>query len=516
MLEFFVTRPSRALYPLFATLVLLAALSGCTVPVNTAPNIVLILTDDQPLELTAFMPTLQNELVAKGTSFEQAFATTSLCCPARVSILRGQYVHNHQVLSNGGLQGGFPKFYQTGFEASTVATWLQAKGYRTGMLGKYMNAYPFGPAGEDPVNYRPPRPTYVPPGWNDWFGLFDVPKDIHNNPYPMYDYNVNDNGREVHYANKESDYQVDVLSDRADRFVRQSRGKPFFLYLAPTAPHLPTVMARRHEGLFAGIQAPRSPSFNEADTSDKPRWVRSVPPLSDAEIAKVDETYSKEAEMMLAVDDMLARVLETLKSVGQLQNTYIIFTTDQGFHMGEHRLTDMKLTPYAGASEIPLIVRGPDVPANETRPEMALGTDLAPTFAAIADVTPPDFVDGRSLKGIWEGKDAQEPWRQAALQEFWPRADLGDYGLEHLNRIVEVPRYRAFRTPELLFSEYFYKDGSSDGELYDLTNDPFELENLYASTDPEILARLSSYTEKLQACSGVGCRELENTPPDIF
>ena len=337
----------------------------------------------------------------------------------------------------------------------------------------------------------------------------------------MYDYNVNDNGREIHYGHRDSDYQVDVLSDRADRFIRQSRGKPFFLYLAPTAPHLPTVVTPRHRGMFAGAQAPRPPSFNEADTSDKPRWARGVPPLSELEIDEIDDTYSKEAEMMLAVDDMLENVIESLKNAGQLQNTYIFFTADQGFHMGEHRLSKMKLTPYAGASQVPLIVRGPGVPAKQTRGQLVLGTDLAPTFAAIAGVTPPAFVDGHSLEPLWQatgkaGAEPVEPWRQAALIKFWPRDSIDEYGLEHLNRLVEVPRYRAIRTLNTLYSEYFYKDGFSDGDLYNLANDPFETENLYSRADPATLAALSSYAEKLQACSAESCRELESAPPDGF
>lgn len=530
MLEFFVSHLSSTLIRLLAALVLLVALSSCTTPVNTAPNIVLILTDDQSLELTAFMPTLQNELVDKGVVFSDAYISTPLCCPARTSVLRGQYVHNHQVLSNGGPEGGFPKFYQTGFESSTVATWLQGRGYRTGMLGKYLNSYPFGPDDENPPNYRAPRRNYIPPGWDDWFGFFDVPLDLTNTPYRMFDYNVNDNGREVHYGHDESDYQADVLSERADRFIRQSRNKPFFLYLAPTAPHLPTIVAPRHRGLFDEVRAPRPPSFNEADMSDKPLWLRNVPPLSEDEIDGVDETFRRQAEMMLAVDEMLANILETLRSTGQLQNTYIIFTTDHGFHFGEHRLTKMKLTPYAGSTALPLIIRGPGVPAKQTVSELALITDLAPTIAEIAGAEPPAFVDGRSLKPLLtteapasspgagaETAPAQaRPWRQAALLEFWPRESLEAYGLEHLNRIVAVPRYRGVRTKELLFSEYFYPDGTSDGELYNLTSDPFELENLYSRTDPNLINELSSYTERLQACSAESCRALENTPPDVF
>jgi arylsulfatase A-like enzyme len=337
---------------LIAAVSLLVALAACTAPQKRDPNLIFSLTDDQAADLTAFMPTVQRELVDKGVSFSEAFTTNTLCCRRGTTVLRGQYVHNHSVLSNGGPQGGFPKFYQSGFEASTLATWLQGAGYRTGMFGKYLNAYPFGPSGENPPDYRAPRRSYVPPGWSDWFGFFDVPQDKRNTPYRMYDYRVNDDGRDVWYGNRAHEYQTDVLAERAAEFIRRG-SKPFFLYLAPTAPHLPAVVARRHQDMFAGLRAPRSPAFNEADTTDKPLWLRRVPQLTEEDVTEVDEIYRKQAEMLLAVDELVGTLLETLRETGQLGNTYLIFSTDHGFHSGEHRLSKMKLTPYAATSRIP-------------------------------------------------------------------------------------------------------------------------------------------------------------------
>lgn len=498
-----------------AVLALIVTLASCAAPVEkSGPNVIVILTDDQPADLTAFMPTVQRELADKGVVFSEAFTTNTLCCPARVSVLRGQYVHNHAVLSNGGPQGGFPKFYQTGFEASTLATWLQDAGYHTAMMGKYLNAYPFGPAGENPPDYRPPRHTYVPPGWNEWFGFFDVPKDSRNTPYRMYDYSVNHNGRVEHYGNRERDYQTDVLSRRANEFIRrQGRSSdPFFLYLAPTAPHLPTVVARRHQGALAGLKAPRSPAFDEADMSDKPRWLRRLPQLSGTEIAEIDDIYRKQAEMLLAVDELVGALLETLRTVGQLHNTYLVFTSDHGWHAGEHRLTKMKLTPYAAAARIPLIIRGPGLPEGKTLEQLALNIDIAPTLTELLGVKHPEFVDGRSLKPLWSSETPR--WRQTALTEFWPRRTLEDYDLEHLNTRVAVPQYRAVRSQRHLYVEYRYRNGNTEGELYDLERDPFELENLYSRTDPELLSAFAAHAERLQACSGQSCREAENAAPE--
>ena len=498
---------------LFAALLLLLTLAACTVTRQTQPNVIVIMTDDQPYGLTAAMPNVQNLLADRGVRFENAFATTGLCCPARTTVLRGQYVHNHEVLSNGGPQGGFPKFYQTGYEASTLATWLQGAGYRTALMGKYLNAYPYGPPEDDPPDYTAPRDSYIPPGWGEWFGFYDVPKDPNNTPYRMYGYRVNEDGRARWYGNRADEYQTDVLAERATNFVRQSgrNSTPFFLFLTPTAPHFPTIPAARHIGRFADLQAPRSPAFNEADTSDKPRWVQAAPRFSEAKVAELDKVYRRQAEMLLAVDEMVGALVETLIGTGELQNTYIIFTSDQGFHSGEHRLSKMKLTPYAATSQIPLIIRGPGVPEGAVREQLVLNTDLAPTIAGLVGAPVPEFVDGRTLEPLWQ--EEAPAWRQTSLAEFWPRRAIEDYGLEHLNVDVTVPTYRAVRSLTHLFVEYTYLDGTTDGELYDLVNDPFELENLYRRTDPAVIAAFSAHAARLQGCAARSCREAEDAAP---
>lgn len=495
-----------------ALLVVLLLLGSCAAAAKQArPNLIVIMTDDQRAELSALMPTVQRELVQKGVTFSEAFTTNALCCPARTSVLRGQYVHNHRVLSNGGPQGGFPKLYQTGFESSTVATWLQDAGYRTALIGKYLNAYPYGPLGENPPNYRPPRHTYIPPGWTEWFGFIDVPKDIKNSPYNMYGYRVNHNGRVRYYGDGPGDYQTDVLSRQATDFIRRAGGDtPFFLLLAPTAPHLPTVAAPRHQGTLVGSRAPRSAAFNEDDVTDKPRWLRAQPQLTEADIAELDRTYRGQAEMLLAVDELVKRVLETLEATGDLADTYLIFTTDHGMHMGEHRLGKLKLTPYAAAARIPLLIRGPGVPEGRVLDQLALNIDLTPTLAELAGVVPPDFVDGRSLLSLWSG--ARTPWRQTSLMEFWSRSSLDDFEVDHPESWVPVPSYRVVRSKRHLYVEYRYEDGSTEGELYDLTRDPLELTNIYSRADPKLRRAFAERAEQLGTCAGARCRELEDAP----
>lgn len=478
------------------------------------PNVILIMTDDQPAELTTLMPTVARELAAKGVGFSEAFTTNTLCCPARTSVLRGQYVHNHGVRSNGGPEGGFPKLHQSGLEASTLVTWLQDAGYRTALMGKYLNAYPFGPARQNPPNYRPPRRSYIPPGWDEWFGFFDVPKDPHNLPYGMYDYRVNHNGVAVRYGARARDYQTDVLARQATAFIRRQarRDAPFFLYLAPTAPHLPAIAAPRHQGLLGLLRAPRTPAFNEADLSDKPRWLQGAPALSAADITELDATYRGQAEMLLAVDEMVAALITTLTQIGEFDNTYLIFTSDHGWHSGDHRLSNMKLTPYAAAARIPLIMRGPGIPEGETLNSLVLNTDIAPTIAALTGAELPAFVDGRSLTPLWS--EQPQRWRQSSLIEFWPRRTLEDYDVEHPNTRISVPQYRAVRTLRHLYVEYTYPDGSTEGEFYDLERDPYELENLYSRTDPKRLRRFAAHAARLGACRAQSCRDAEDAAPD--
>ena len=278
---------------------------------STRPNIILVVTDDQNADTLAFMPTVQRLLVDQGTTFTSAYATTPLCCPSRASILIGQYAHNHGVRSNDGTSGGFPKFFTSGAETSTLATSLKNGGYHTALVGKYFNAYPEGKV--PPAGFSTPGKRYVPPGWDEWFGFLDFSEDGRGSgPYEMYNYSVNRNGQIRQYGNSPRDYQTDVLSDVATDFVTRSSKKPepFFLYLAPTAPHLPPVPAPRHQNMFAGLKAPRSPSFNEADMTDKPAWLAGAPFMSSERIADLDETYRKQAQMLLAVDEMIASLLK--------------------------------------------------------------------------------------------------------------------------------------------------------------------------------------------------------------
>ena len=438
------------------------------------PNIVFVLTDDLDYASAQKLPEIGSLLVEEGASFENAFASQSLCCPSRATIFTGLYAHNSGIKGNQPPGGGFPKFRDEGLEEATFAVRLQEGGYRTAFFGKYMNMYP----GQG-------DPTHVPPGWDEWRG------SIGN--YEPYDYGINENGQTILYGSDIEDYFTDVLSGQATEFVRQAAfdDTPFFLHLNPTAPHKPATPAERHEGAFADEKAPRPPSFNEEDVSDKSSWIQDHAPLNDKKISDTEERYRMRLESMLAVDEMVASLIEELEATGELGNTYVFFTFDNGFLQGEHRLTDTKDRPYEESAHVPLFVRVPGITPETEVKDLTLNTDFAPTFAELGDVSFP--ADGRSLVPLLRGEEPAS-WRSAVLLE----------GFEGKGPRV----FGAVRTEDYKYIEY----GNGEEELYDLQNDPYELENLHETANLSLLEDLRERLEVLRECSGDGCREGEDTP----
>jgi N-acetylglucosamine-6-sulfatase len=287
-----------------------------------------------------------------------------------------------------------------------------------------------------------------------------------------------------------------VLKRKAATFIRQqeSGSKPFFMYISTKAPHGPATPAPRHQDLFPNVAAPRPPSFNEDDVSDKPSWLRSKPRLDSRQIASIDKLHRKRLQSMMAVDEMIGHLVRELETSGKLRNTYLVFTSDNGFHMGQHRLMPGKRKPYEEDIRVPLIIRGPGVPAGRTLEHMVLNNDFARTFARLARVTAPEFVDGRSLMPLLStNPPATSDWRLAFLVENWK----GDSS------------YKAVRTRNSSYVEY----ENGERELYDLSQDPNQLHNKINTADPALLKRLSAKLAKLRGCEGVSCRAAENTLP---
>lgn len=449
------------------------------------PNIIVIMTDDQRIDQLAFMPQLQHWLVQGGLSFGRFFVTTGTCCPSRASFLRGQYAHNHQTLNNLPPAGSFLHFRDLGNEASTLATWLQGAGYRTALFGKYLNRYP---------GYPNPDLTYVPPGWTDWFGVF-TPTE--GNPSYV-DYYANDNGFVEFHGDGPGEYLTDVLSSKAITFIRQSQflGEPFFLYVAPYAPHTPATPAPRDVGALSGVGVPRTPAFDEADVSDKWQGVQQLLPLTAEQVQSLDALYQAQLETLLSVDDMVNVIHLTLAETESLDNTYVFFTSDNGLEMGEHRLVSAKEVPYEETIRQPLIVWGPGVPAGGNVSSIALNIDVAPTIAELAGVPAPAFVDGRSLVSWLRGQTP--PWRHAFAEEVWDETE------------VTSPRtsFEQIRTDDYSYTEFF--DG--ERELYDLRVDPYELQNINAGAPSSLTNQLSTWLHELRGCQGASCRTLDVAP----
>ena len=392
------------------------------------PNIVLILTDDQRADSLWAMPNVRRRLAKKGTNFEKGFVSNSLCCPSRTSILTGQYSHSTGVYTNYLPHGGFKKFE----DDSTVATWLQNAGYRTGLIGKYLNGYK--------------KPKYVPPGWDEW-QAFSSHRSAGGE---FYDYQLSINGDPEEYGHEPEDYSTDVLARSAARFIRSSE-EPFFLYFSPSAPHGNTP-APRHLGALGGKNLVPTPSWNEEDVSDKPQWVQERP------LIKKFNPRLRFYETLLAVDEAVAKFMRVLNKSRERDNTLFVFTSDNGKGWGEHRWGD-KSDPYRGSTNVPFVVRYDPLRANGVvdSSHLVLNLDLAPTFSDLAGADAPG-VEGRSLLPLFEADPPN--WRKAFL-------------LEHLRDGRNIPSYCGVRTLEWLYVAY----ETGEEELYNLSLDPYELEN---------------------------------------
>lgn len=484
-------------------------------------NIVMILADDldQMLNTIDTMPNLQALLVAQGMTFSHSMVPVPVCCPARASLLTGQLVHNHRIYANVPPIGGFATAYANGLENATVATALHAAGYRTALLGKYLNGYP-----------NADDPTYIPPGWDEWF----VPTS--DSAYGSYDYTVNDNGTLISYGNTAQDYVTDVLASEAVEWISTtlslSPTVPLFALVSVYAPHSPANPAPRHQSMFPDAQVPRTPSFNEADMSDKPPHMQGLPLLTETDIQGIDALYRKRLQSMQAVDEVIGQLVATLQAHGQLENTYIVFTSDNGLHMGQHRLLPGKGRGYEEDIRIPLIVRGPGVPAGTIRDDLASFADLAPTFADIAGTVMPTAIDGRSLLPLLQNVALASSWRKAMFIEYYyapgesPDTAMGG---EPPDWPVQLPWGNTFgstdavRSPDdvavldysvirTAFYKFIQPGTTYTRELYDMTADPYELENRIWTADPLFVRRLEAWMGSFRTCSGDGCRDLEIRP----
>ena len=496
-----------------------AVSSASTAPQTGRPNIIFILTDDLDAASIPYMPRLKALLVDRGVTFTNYFVSISLCAPSRATTLRGQYGHNTKIISNDPPASGFEQFHRFGEERSTIAVWLQQAGYRTILAGKYLNHYP------DPRHTR-----YVPPGWNEWY------VKVHGRIDHEFDYTLNENGKLVEYGDRPKDYGTDVYVRKTVDFIRRSArdGRPFFVYLSTHAPHAPATPAPRHEQLFLNRKAPRTPNFNEADVSDKPEYIRRRPLLTRSQVGYIDEHYHLRLQSLQAVDDGIEAIVNMLQATGQLDKTYIFFTSDNGYHMGNHRMITGKNRPYDEDLRVTLIVRGPDVPAGITREQLTGNVDLAPTWAELAGAKAADFVDGRSLVPLLgDSPPTMDHWRRAFLIEYGinpsinvtPSTPSSSHQADSLESPDQddlltkflpflrhshfaVPQFFGIRMPTQSYVEY----STGEKELYDLKTDPFQLHNLAGQAAPGLMASYAARLKALMTCQAASCRTIEGPP----
>jgi N-acetylglucosamine-6-sulfatase len=430
-------------------------------------NVVVILSDDERWDGTTVMQNVKKLLVDHGVNFTNAHVTTSMCGPSRASILTGQYAHHTGVLDNFG-RHSYPVF-RAGEESNDLAVWMHRAGYKTGLVGKYVNSYTDGF-----VDHA------VPPGWDDWQVMDSVPMEAY------YNYSINNNGQLEHYGNKPSDYSTTVLTKKAVNFIHGAR-HPFFLYFAPVAPHLPAIPAKRDRGKLENIAPINSPNFNQRNIGKEPWrfWHKDM--LSAGAQLYINHVRIRQEESLLALDRSVGRVVQALKDRHELKHTVILYTSDNGFLWGEHRLGG-KVWPYQESTHVPMIVRTPwtTTPLRNNQP--VLNIDLAPTISELAGIKPELPEDGHSFVPFLHGEQA--PWRHAWLEEYLGKDLLHESG---------PPPYVAVQTRRSLYVEY--KNGWR--ELYNLKKDPWELSNIAGS----------ARTKPLQAALGGDLARLYDSPP---
>jgi N-acetylglucosamine-6-sulfatase len=477
-----------------------ASVEAATSP-STRPNFVLIVADDLDMRITPMwdaMPKSAALLRDKGMTFTNAFVPSPDCCPARTSLLLGQYPHNTKVWSNGGSDGGWDAYHLNGNEAKAFPVALHDSGYRTALVGKYLNRL------QETAGLTPPQ------GWDDWRAF------INDDFYGGFAYSMNENGTLVKYGTAPADYSTDVVANKTIQFLDAAAttpSQPFFAYVAPTAPHIPLRAPPRYAtNAWSNATPPQLPSYYEADLSDKPSWLQISAAYRDGWKPQIEADYRNRMGSLLALDDLVANVVGRLQANGQLDNTYVILTSDNGYELGSHHLGS-KLSPYEDSIRIPLVVAGPGI-APGTNSRLVMLSDLAPTLLQLGAASTTSTTDMRSLAPLLNGT-AVPGWRRDMLLErhppMGPNATPSSYYV--LGALFDMPSYTAVRTERYKLIEW-YQIGElgtlHEYELYDLTNDPYELNNLIKTSaglqqNAALAGALMQRMQVLRTCSGATC-----------
>src|SRR4051812_19410074 len=430
---------------------------------KSKPNFLVIISDDQRADELSAMPIVKHQLIDNGVRFTNGFVSNAICCPSRTSILTGDYSHTTGVFGNEPPNGGF-QFFD---DRSTLPVWLHHDGYQTGLFGKYMNSY------EDAALNR----QYIPPGWDEWFAFAES---------QYYDYHVNDNGTLEYHGKKPQDYSTNVLANAASSYIRHMSG-PLMVFFDPAAPHAPATPAPGDGNAFANLPKWDPPSYNEQNVSDKPKWLQGVRPLGAGSQHTVQEFRRGQYGTLISLDNAVGELLSALRETGRLDNTFIIYLSDNGIEWGEHRW-HTKRVPYEESIRVPFIVRYDPLTSHAgTDSHLVVNIDIAPTIADLAGVSD-HGAEGRSLVPLL--RESHPPWRS-------------DFLLEHMKSDpVGPPSFCGVRGENEVYVLY----ATGEEELYDLRSDPYELDNLASKPGEE--STLRGFRERVrQLC--------KPTPPGL-
>jgi len=456
------------------------ALMGDAQQPGSKPNIIFILTDDYASNLVDFMPNL-NAMQKEGVTFNNYYVSNSLCCPSRSSIFTGMLPHNTRVETNTHPNGGYDAYMEHGDAQQSFCVALQHAGYKTAMMGKFLNGYL-------------PGKNQPAPGWSDWF--------VGGAAYQNFDYDINSNGQVLHYGNSPKDYLTDVLSARADSLITAWKDHPFFIEIATFTPHGPFIPAPRHEKLFKNEKAPRTPRFNKQADSTAPDWLRALQPLDSKKINKVDNIFRKRLRCIMSIDEMLGSIRKLLNKAGISGRTYIFFSSDNGFHLGDYSMVQGKQTPFDIDIRVPLIACGPNVAKGSLQQAIVSNIDLAPTFAELAGAQLTGSPDGKDIQHLLREKTEKINWRNFAIIEHRRAKYDRDDPDRQETEDGRLPSYNALRFHNLLYVEY------ETGEIscYDAEKDPYELKNIFSGLPADTREKLHSILLAAKKCGGKnGC-----------
>ncbi|KAI0514418.1 alkaline-phosphatase-like protein [Xylaria bambusicola] len=489
---------------------------------KTRPNVVFVLTDDQDLHLDSlqYMPFVRKHLIEKGTSFNKHYCTTALCCPSRVTLWTGRVPHNTNVTDVSPPYGGYPKFVNQSLNDNYFPVWLQQAGYNNYYTGKLFNAHTV-------LNYNDPYPR----GYTGSDFLLD--------PFTYEFLNSTFQRNQEAPRSYEGEYSTDVMAEKAygflDDAVRDLENSPFFLTVAPIGPHANVhttvysetnktsvftepIPAKRHEHLFKDVKVPRTKNFNP-DQPSGANWLLDLPQQNQSNIDYNDHFYRQRLRSLQAVDELVDGLFTRLEEYGILENTYFVYSSDNGYHIGQHRLQPGKACGYEEDINVPLIIRGPGIAENQETNIVTSHTDLAPTFLELLGIPLRDDFDGRPIPLTAEGlKRPENSRREHVNVEFWGGA-IGEGIYEP--QVHPNHTYKAVRLSSPEYSLYYSVWCNNEHELYDMTVDPGQLHNLLAADGSplegealiagrsvsSVVSRLDALLFVLKSCKGDTCRE---------